>query len=794
MCRGDDVITEVKLKNWRSHSNSQLQFSQGTNALLGHMGSGKTTILDAICFAFFGTFPSLQSRKMKLDDLVMNKPSIKDVAEVEVSFQINGKNFSIKRIVEKRKGTTYSEIRENGKLLEAPSTQRVNEMIEGILKIDYELFNKAIYSEQNALDYFLTIPKGHRMKKIDELLMIERFEAARSGSITVVNKLSERKSAKQGAVDRLDLNEMQNTIRMLQNSLENLVSEKSNFDNEVNEITRQRSLMENELNILQKMRDDYETMKREENGYTGALEELLKSMEKIESALAEVDKESISENLTSTARFLGNAMGVMEEKRNEEQKSMGKFSRLVADAGFYKKEIERLNADLENRAKSQREADALQKKAGKSPEKDIEKKKRVIEECVGKLESVRIKINDLNETVEQISSIKAKCPVCDTKLTEEKKIILIKEKKRDIEDLKHEFRDALQKKELTEKEMKELEFYLVRLNELLVAVKDSDKLKSEADSHKSALKILMDNTKKQEKELSDLQKSMFEMQSKINDAQTQKQKLELLSHYLREYEGSRTRITDITQQRNRILLHIQKAESSFAGKDLYKMENELRSLIGKEKELSAKKENSDNLIRERENRLRELESVFANAKKEKDEIKRLDDLILQLKLFEKALVATQIQLRQEFVMAVNYSMTQLWKVLYPYQDFPDIRLNVEEGDYVLQLRTLGGEWVNADGIVSGGERSLAALALRIAFSLVLAPHLPILFLDEPTANLDSAAIKVLSDTLREKIGEFVEQTFIITHTPELEEAVTGFAYKLERDKSRDGYAQVVQLN
>ena len=82
----------------------------------------------------------------------------------------------------------------------------------------------------------------------------------------------------------------------------------------------------------------------------------------------------------------------------------------------------------------------------------------------------------------------------------------------------------------------------------------------------------------------------------------------------------------------------------------------------------------------------------------------------------------------------------------------------------------------------------------IAFSLVLAPQIRLLILDEPTANLDTKAISELATTLRERIGDFVNQTFLITHTPELEDAVNGIAYKLERDKSTDSPTKVIQLN
>lgn len=172
----------------------------------------------------------------------------------------------------------------------------------------------------------------------------------------------------------------------------------------------------------------------------------------------------------------------------------------------------------------------------------------------------------------------------------------------------------------------------------------------------------------------------------------------------------------------------------------------------------------------------------------------MEKLIQGLKIFEKALEQTQTELRREFVASVNYTMNNIWQTLYPYRDFVSIKLSIEEGDYVLQLQERSGRFVNVEGVASGGERSIACLALRIAFALVLAPQLRVLVLDEPTMNLDSAAIKELATMLRERIGEFINQTFLITHQSELEDAVTGNLYRLEREKERDGVTKVIQLN
>jgi exonuclease SbcC len=134
-------------------------------------------------------------------------------------------------------------------------------------------------------------------------------------------------------------------------------------------------------------------------------------------------------------------------------------------------------------------------------------------------------------------------------------------------------------------------------------------------------------------------------------------------------------------------------------------------------------------------------------------------------------------------------MGTIWGELYPYKDIYNIRLCIEGGDYVLQLQDSTG-WMSADGIASGGERSMACLALRIAFSLVLSPQLKWLVLDEPTHNLDSKAVEELSNVLRDGISTFVDQIFLITHDPSLENAVSGYLYRLEREKEKDGFTKV----
>jgi len=127
-------------------------------------------------------------------------------------------------------------------------------------------------------------------------------------------------------------------------------------------------------------------------------------------------------------------------------------------------------------------------------------------------------------------------------------------------------------------------------------------------------------------------------------------------------------------------------------------------------------------------------------------------------------------------------MQEIWEELYPYGDFSEIKLEATEDDYQLLLKA--GDWVNFN-LISGGERSLAALTMRMAISLVLVPKLSWIILDEPTHNMDRNSIELMAKVFREKISQMVEQVFIITHDEILKQAATSKLILLERDKKNN---------
>jgi exonuclease SbcC len=788
------MIKKLVVENWKSHLKSELEFSLGTNALVGILGSGKTSLLDAICFALFGTFPTLQTKKIKLDDVIMKKPIPQTKSVVELVFEKDGKEFSIKRVIEKGKGTTYAEIRENGEIIEAPSSTQVTKVVEKILKINYELFSKAIYSEQNALDYFLTIPRGKRMKSIDELLMIDKFEAARANTITLINRLLDRKEGIQSTIEQADIEKLKENIERSRKEIEEIKAEKKNLYDSLEKIRGERKNLEKEVEELRKLIEEFEIETRKEKELEAALNEHLNNLSKLEKAVKEMNREEIEKNIKELQKKRSELEKNLEERQRVYEKKKKEAIEQKAKIEFLKTEkIEKLEKELEELLKMKEEYDKIIKDFGEDVEKVLKEKRKLLEKIVADSESARAKIENLAEILAQISSIEGKCPVCESKLTPSRKKILIEQKKKQIEALKKDLENIEVARKISEGEIEKLEEACEKASILREEVKKLKAKERELENSKKDFLELSEITVKLDNEIAELSSKINEIMSEIKIGEKREQELAISLYKFDDYVSTKKRIEELVKEREEKVKAVLDIERKIRGRDLKQREDFLKALIANEKEIEGKIYHLEQMEKEKASRLKDYEKDFENLLKNMREVKRIEEILQKLKIFEMALKETQVELRREFIIAVNYSMSKLWNTLYPYKDFDDIQLAIEEGDYVLQLREKSGRWVNVEGVASGGERSIAALALRIAFALVLAPQLRWLVLDEPTHNLDAKAVEDLATTLREKIGEFIDQVFLITHDEKLEEAVTGSLYRLEREKEKDGATKVIRL-
>ena len=792
------MITKVRLKNWRSHADSTLEFTPGTNALIGIMGSGKSSIMDAICFALFGTFPNLQAKKLKLDDIIMKKPTERTEAEVEVDVQLDGILYTIKRIIEKGKGTTFSEIRANGTVLESPSSSRVSETVEKSLKVNYELFSKAIYSEQNALDYFLTIPRGQRMKRIDELLMIDKFEKARTNVVSLINRMADRRSAKQSVIDQTDVNKIEDALKQLRGSYIETAQEINELRERTAKVSEEKKMLQGELEGLWKIKEEFEFLKRDEKGIESSIDIVSKSLASLEQAIKGKTREELEKSLTETEVKIFEIEKQLKEKKNELDTANTAISEKKSNASSLKKEIELLEKEYERKATKKKEYEHLLSTIstlgiGLDVEKQLNEKKNLLGQLTEDATKIYAKISDLNEFISHLHSPETKCPICDTTLNEERKKLLIVQKQGQIIQLQEVFKSVKAKKEMADDEINKTNEILEKTRILAPEIKDIDSLRKDLEVLKKSFVEATSEVINVENSLTNTRREVDKLEEHLKESERLDRELEDSLKKFKEYEEKKFECEQLLHEREHVEMRLHEKEEKISGKDLIAIDSQLKGVVAEEREYEVRISTNEKLLKEKQQRIAEQEEKLKEAEQQKEEVQKLEQMIKNLKIFSQALEHTQIELRQEFIVAVNYTMNQLWSTLYPYHDFSGVRLQVEEGDYILQLQEKRGSWINVEGTASGGERSIAALALRVAFSLVLAPQMRMLILDEPTANLDANAIEVLGTALRERISDIVDQTFLITHDEKLENAVTGSLYRLEREKEKDGVTKVITV-
>jgi DNA repair protein SbcC/Rad50 len=139
-------------------------------ALVGPTGSGKSTVIDAICFALYGSVPRYDDRRLIAPIVTMGALE----AKVSLLFDVGGERYIAARVVRRTKtGATTPEARlervRDGEVLAG----RANEMeaaVEQVLGLPFAHFTKSVVLPQGEFARFLHDKPAERQQLLVELL------------------------------------------------------------------------------------------------------------------------------------------------------------------------------------------------------------------------------------------------------------------------------------------------------------------------------------------------------------------------------------------------------------------------------------------------------------------------------------------------------------------------------------------------------------------------------------------------------------------------------------------------
>jgi DNA repair protein SbcC/Rad50 len=752
------MISSVTLTNWRSHESSRLNFSKGTNLIVGIMGSGKSSVMDAICFALFGNFPALQHRKLKLSDIIRSRPAQEKSAKVELEIDVSGIKYTILRTIS-LEGASEAEIRRDGRLLEGPQPKRVNELIEKLLSVDYDLFVRAIYSEQNNIDYFLILQRGDRKRQIDELLGIDRFEAVRSELVKAVNKLKETRTEKTALLKGMDKKKAQEELLLSKSEKQRVEGELSNAAERLKGLSLKKAELERKVGELESLRSNHKKLSEKKAGLSHTIEisctRLSCKLDSLNEREIAIEKASVNEKVTQAKREIP----VLEKALNAQLEELGNFKNRIREISEKTSRRAALEAELNG---------ILLGKPISEFEHEITRLAEKLNAGMEGMGKLRASINDSLEANIELEKGVGKCPVCETPLTEERKGEILEKRGADLKK--------------NGEHIKELEKELSHVNSELRKKRESLSKASSLQGKISETVVEDKKAELEEKHAAGEEKKLA-LEEKIRKLRESALPLE---RSLREIEEKIALVgfaKELSETEKALL------SSKFNEKEFEAFRAELEGARISESELMARKGGLEregkrigDTIRLQEERAGQLEAY-------EKEIVRIECAVEELSIFGNCVSDTQRELREELITAINATMGNVWASVYPYGDYRELRLSADEKGYELEALVCEN-WVSVDGIASGGERASACLALRIAFAMVLAPNLNWLILDEPTHNLDEEAVRSLARALYEKIPELVEQTFVITHDENLREAASGSLHVITRNKGENGPSAV----
>jgi len=429
-------ITNLKLRGFKSFNNhTNLQFGPGFNCIAGANGSGKSNVLDALCFVL-GRLSTKSIRADNYGDLVYTKDGNKAKGGfVSITFDNssgifgnNAKKIELVREITKEGKTKYWL---NGK--RATRTQ-VLELLE-LSQIRPEGHNIIL---QGDISSFITMSGKDKRKLIEEIAGIGVYERKKESAIRELDKVE------------IKLRDVQIVMNEKKTYLNSLETDKKTAEKYQSYLSEEKSAKSTELHLklgtANKRRQDVasklERVEKQRAKFRSKVEESNKKIEFIESKISDVEskiekkggEEQLEiqkeiedlrfdiENGKSLIKSSNNEIRRIEDRRKQLDKNLKDIS------GKIKIKDDELS-DLKNKVGSLDSKEAsIKKELGVSGlsvsdlAEEIEKKESVLSELEskknnyieeraslsGNLEVLSMKINSLSETLKEVLIVETK--------------------------------------------------------------------------------------------------------------------------------------------------------------------------------------------------------------------------------------------------------------------------------------------------------------------------------------------------------------------------------------------------
>jgi len=272
----------VRWRNFLSTGNAFTEINvckSPTTLVVGSNGSGKSTFIDAICFALFNK----PFRKIKVGQLI-NSINMKD-ALVEVEFSIGSSQYKVRRGLK----PNLFEIYQNNILInQDAATKDYQEFLEKqILKLNYKSFTQIVVLGSSTFVPFMQLPAPHRREIIEDLLDIQIFtrmnDILRGELLQVGSEYKDAESKLSVVRQSIDLQEdyLERVDEQRKKSTQEINERIVKAKNSIHEYTEEVSEKQRTIAELQRSIEDEESITRRKNKVNSLQDQMKRTQKKV---------------------------------------------------------------------------------------------------------------------------------------------------------------------------------------------------------------------------------------------------------------------------------------------------------------------------------------------------------------------------------------------------------------------------------------------------------------------------------------------------------------------------------
>jgi DNA repair protein SbcC/Rad50 len=239
------VLKDIKLHNFISHSDTTLTFNRGITIFVGHNGSGKSSIIDAITFALFGE----HTRKSNKNLVQRGCQS----SSVSLSFSIGAREYVAYRQIGSSGQSTSAKFElisdvnnaarsvNNKRIIISGERKQFGESMSAeiakIVEMNYKKLRIAGIIQQGELNKIIETQPKEFKELLNGLIGIDRLDLAYHTMNDVINGFRERLRDHNGGFDDKQIESIKKAIDKKVTDLydtEHLLKQLKNQSNEIN--------------------------------------------------------------------------------------------------------------------------------------------------------------------------------------------------------------------------------------------------------------------------------------------------------------------------------------------------------------------------------------------------------------------------------------------------------------------------------------------------------------------------------------------------------------------------------